>query len=147
MKKPKNQNAMIKINKFLWVSVLSFSIFILAGCGTDKSDKNVDKTKSEVNTELLQEQNDLYEKVCQDFSTINQKVVELNNKMRSMNGKLSDTQNKAIDEIEEKRNSIYSRMHGLKNVTTADWENFKTTLGKDIDDVNSQIDEILNGLK
>ena len=81
---------MFKMKKSLWLSLLSFSIVIFAGCSADKTDNNVDNSKSAVNTELLKEQNDLYENVCQDFSDINQEVTKLNDKMRSMNGKLTE---------------------------------------------------------
>ena len=108
------------MKKSLWLSLLSFSIVIFAGCSADKTDNNVDNSKSAVNTELLKEQNDLYENVCQDFSDINQEVIKLNDKMRSMNGKLTEDQNKAIDEIEEMRASINARMRGLKKVSPAE---------------------------
>ena len=141
---------MAKINKLFWLFLLVFSIVTISGCNTDQSkneDKIADKTNSGINAELLKEQNDLYEKVCQDFSDVNNKVVELNSKIRSMTGKLTEDQNKAIDEIEDKRNSIYTRMHGLKNVSSADWENFKITLEKDIEGVKTQVDEIIRGIK
>lgn len=141
---------MAKINKLFWLFLLVFSIVTITGCSTDQSkneDKNADKTNSGINAELLKEQNDLYEKVCRDFSDVNKKVVELNSKIRSMSGKLTEDQNKAIDEIEDKRNSIYTRMHGLKNVSSADWENFKITLEKDIEGVKTQVDEVISGIK
>ena len=140
---------MFKIKKFLWLFLLSFSIVLFVGCSSDqpnKENKSADQTKSGVNTELLKEQNDLYEKVCGDFSAINQKVIELNDKIHSMKGKLTDDQNKAIDEVEVKRASINTRMHGLKNVSPQEWGNFKTVLVDDIDDVKTQIDEIINGI-
>ena len=140
---------MVKISKFFWLFLLSFSFLLFTGCSAESSKdegKNVDSTKSEINTELLQEQNDLYEKVCQDFSDINKKVVELNDKIHSMKGKLTDAQNKSIDEIEKKRASIHTSMGGLKKVSAADWETFKTNLENDISDVKVEIDEILNSI-
>ena len=138
---------MVKISKYFWLFLLSFSISIFTSCSSDHSkgeEKNADSTKSGINTELLQEQNDLYEKVCQDFSDINKKVVELNDKIHSMKGKLSEAQNATIDEIEQKRSSIHTSMGGLKKVSPADWESFKTKLENDINDVKTQIDEILS---
>ncbi len=137
---------MFKISKILWVFLLIFSIIMLTGCNTEQS-KNEDNPKSEINAELLKEQNDLYEKVCKDFTEINQKVIELNNKIHSAKEKLSDEQNRAIDEIEKKRASVNDQMHGLKNVPESEWENFKITLEKNIVDVKTQINEVIEGIK
>jgi predicted nucleic acid-binding Zn-ribbon protein len=138
---------MIKIKKIYSLFFLSFCIIVYTGCNSSSSnedDIDAKKSKSEINAELLQEQNDLYEKVCEDFTEINKKVIELNDKIHSMEGKLTEAQNSAIDEIEEKRASVNTRMRGLKKVSSADWENFKTTLEKDIVDVKAQIDEIIS---
>lgn len=139
---------MIKIKKFSWLFFLSFSILFFTGCNTRSSndDENAKKLKSEINAELLQEQNEVYEKVCVDFTEINQKVIELNNKIHSMEGKLTEVQNNAIDEIEKKRTSVNTRMHGLKKVSSADWENFRTTLEEDIVDVKAQLDEVISSI-
>ena len=133
---------MFKINFFKWFLLLSFGMILITGCNTEQS-KTEDKSPA-INAEFLKEQNELYEKVCQDFSTINQKVIELNNKIHSMKGKLTDEQNKALDSLDVNRNSVYNRMHSLKKVSQGDWEDFKTTLGKDIDNVKTQIDDIIS---
>jgi peptidoglycan hydrolase CwlO-like protein len=138
---------MIKIKKIYSLFFLSFCIIVYTGCNSSSSnedDIDAKKSKSEINAELLQEQNDLYEKVCEDFTEINKKVIELNDKIHSMEGKLTEAQNSAIDEIEEKRASVNTRIRGLKKVSSADWENFKITLEKDIVDVKTQIDEIIS---
>jgi len=139
---------MFKKKKILWLFVLVFSMITLTDCGTGQSNKEEsnDKVNSEVNA-LLKEQNELYAKACEELSNINQKVIELNDKIHSMKGKLTDAQNKAIDEIIEKRTSINARMRQVKNVSGNDWENFKTTLEKDIDDMKIQIDEVLASIK
>jgi hypothetical protein len=128
------------------VFLLSFSILVLAGCNSDQT-KNEDNANAEINTALLKEQNDLYEKVCKDFSEINQKVIELNDKIHSAKEKLSVGQNEAIDEIEKKRASVNTRMRGLKKVPSTEWENFRTILEKDIVDMKTQIDEVISGIK
>ncbi len=138
---------MFKINKLLWLVLLSFSIVIFAGCGSQSNKEDKDAGKTEVNDELLKEQNALYEKACQDLSAINQKIIQLNDKIHSLKGKLTDAQNKAIDDFEEKRASVNTRMHGLKKVAPADWNKFKTTLENDMDTISTQIDKILTSIK
>lgn len=139
---------MFNLNKILWLFLLAFTMVTLTNCGTGQSKKSVEdeKAKAEAN-QLLKEQNELYEKACHDLTAINEKVIELNDKIHSMKGKLTEDQNKSIDEIESKRASINTRMKGIKNVPQADWENFKTTLEKDIEDMKTLIDEVISGIK
>lgn len=141
---------MVKNSNYLWSFLLSFSILIFAGCNSDQTkndDKNTDSINTEINTKLLQEQNDLYEKVCKDFSDINKLVLDLNDKIHTKTEKLTEAQNNAIDEIEQKRSSINTRMHELKKVSPAEWENFKLTLEEDIVDVKAQISEVISTIK
>ena len=127
--------------------LLTFSIIVYSGCGTQQK-KVEEAAKKELSDQLLKEQNELYEKACQDLSSINQKVIELNNKIHSMKEKtLTEVQNKSIDEFEGKRASINTRMHGLKSVAPGEWEDFRTKLEKDIDDAKVQIDNILNSIE
>ena len=139
---------MFKKKKILCLFVFAFSIITLTDCGMGQSKKEEsnDKANSEVNA-LLKDQNEMYAKACEELTTINQKVIELNDKIHSMKGKLTDAQNKAIDEIVEKRTSINERMRQIKNVSGNEWENFKTTLEKDIDDMKIRIDEVIASIK
>ena len=147
IEKPKIKKTMRKMNRVLCSLLLAFSIIVSSGCGT-QSKKAEEAAKKELSDQLLKEQNDLYAKACQDLTGINQKVIELNDKIHSMKEKkLTEIQNKSIDEFEEKRASINTRMRGLKNVTPEDWEDFKTKLENDIDEAKVQIDEILSSIK
>ena len=138
---------MRKMNRVLCLLLLAFGILVFSGCGT-QSKKTEEAAKKELSDQLLKEQNDLYAKACQDLSVINQKVIELNDKIHSMKEKkLTEVQNKSIDDFEEKRASINTRMHGLKNVAPEEWGDFKTKLENDIDDAKGQIDEILDSIK
>ena len=139
---------MSNLNKILGVFLLAFIMVTMTNCGTDQSKKdNTDKQPSPEAIQLLTEQNELYELACRDFSDINQKVVELNRKITSMTGKLTEEQNAAIDDIEANRSSISSRMKTVKTIPQADWENFKSTLEKDIINTRAKLDELLSSIK
>lgn len=138
---------MLKMTSKISLFLLAISLVFMTNCGTDQSKNANNDQPSPEEIQLLTDQNELYEVVCRDFSDINQKVMELNSKIRSMTGKLTEEQNAAIDEIEEKRSSISSRMKTVKSVSQADWENFKATLQQDISDTNSKIDELLSSIK
>ena len=149
----KNQNAMFKMSKFLWLFLIGCSIFVIPGCGTGQQkseDKNAGEPKSEIAAELLKEHNDLLAKANQEVHNINQKLIVLNDKIHAYHekgGKLTDAQNKEIDEIEKIRATINPRIHQINNVTQEQWDNFKTTFEKDIEEVKSRIDVLLNELK
>ena len=144
---------MFKMSKFLWLFLIAFSIYIVSGCGTSQQkseEKNVGEPKSEISTQLLKEHNDLITKANQEIHNINQKLIELNDKIKAYNakgGKLTGAQNKEIDEIEKIRATINPRIHEINNVSQEQWETFKTTFEKDLEDVKTRIDVLLNELK
>ncbi len=141
------------MSKFLWMFLIGCSILIISGCGTGQKkseDKNPVETKSEISAQLMKEHNDLITKANQEIHNINQKLIELNDKIRAYNAKgnkLTVAQNKEIDEIEKIRATINPRVHEINNVSQEQWETFKTTLEKDIEDVKTRIDVLLNELK
>lgn len=141
---------MFKMNMFLRLFFIVCSIFVFSGCekGVQKSEeKNAGELKSEIVSEQLQkEHSELITKANQELAIINQKIRDLNDKIHAKGGKLTETQNKSIDEIEEKRSSVNKRMHEIKNVPQEEWDNFKTTFEKDIDEVKTMIDGVLNEL-
>jgi len=144
---------MFKMNKFLWLIVIGCSIFVVSGCGTGQQksgDKNAGDQKTEIAAQLLKEHNDLHVKANQEVHNINLKLTELNDKIHAYNEKgrkLSETQKKEIDEIEKVRASINPRIHEINNVSQEQWENFKTTFEKDIEEVKSRIDTLVNELQ
>jgi chromosome segregation ATPase len=144
---------MFKMSKFLWLFLIGCSIFIISGCGTGQQkseDKNAGEPKSEITAELLKEHNDLLTKANQEIHNINLKLTELNDKIQAYNekgSKLSEAQKKEIDEIEKIRASINPRIHEINNVSQEQWDNFKTTFEKDIEEVKSRIDVLVNELK
>ena len=144
---------MFKISKFLWLFLIAFSIFIISGCGTGQQkseEKNAGEPKSEISSQLLKEHNDLIAKANQEIHNINQKLIELNDKIQAYNakgGKLTEAQNKMIDEIEKIRATINPRIHEINNVSQEQWETFKTTFEKDINEVKSRIDILVSELK
>ena len=144
---------MFKISKFLWLFLISCSIVIISGCGTGEQkseDKNAGEPKSEISTQLLKEHRDLNAKARQEIHNINQKLIELNDKIQAYNEKgrkLSEAQKKEIDEIEKIRATINPRIHEINNVSQEQWETFKTSFEKDIEEVKSRIDFLVNELK
>jgi uncharacterized coiled-coil DUF342 family protein len=92
----------------------------------------------------------LLTKANQEIHNINLKLTELNDKIQAYNekgSKLSEAQKKEIDEIEKIRASINPRIHEINNVSQEQWDNFKTTFEKDIEEVKSRIDVLVNELK
>ena len=92
---------MIKTKNFYRLFFLIVSIIFYAGCSSNTSkeeDENAKNSKSEINAELLKEQNDLYEKVCVDFTEINKKVIELNDKIHSKKEKLTEAFKTTLEE-------------------------------------------------
>jgi chromosome segregation ATPase len=141
------------MSNFLWLFFIAFSIFIISGCGTGQQkseDKNAGEPKSEISSQLLKEHSDLNTKAGQEIHNINLKLTELNNKIKAYNekgSKLSEAQKKEIDEIEKIRASINPRIHDINNVSQEQWETFKASFEKDIEEVKSRIDILINELK
>ena len=144
---------MFKISKFLWLFLIASSIFIISGCGTGEQkskDKYAGKPKTEISSQLLKEHSDLIAKANQEIHNINQKLIELNDKIQAYNEKgrkLSEAQKKEIDEIEKIRATINPRIHEINNVSQEQWEIFKATFEKDIEEVKSRVDILVNELK
>ena len=144
---------MFKLNKFLSLFLISCAIFFVSGCesGKQKSEENnAVAPKTEISKELLKEHNDLLLKANQEIHNINLKLTELNEKIRAYNekgGKLSQAQNKEIDDIEKIRTTINPRIHEINGVSQEQWENFKASFEKDINEVKSRIDVLLNEIK
>lgn len=147
--KGRKRNLKIKIamvkNKLLWIILIGFCVFIYSGCGsnTQKSGPNNEAAKENViSQELHQAHCDLLAKANEELAGINQKVRELNDKIRLKNKTLTDAQNKALDDFSLKQVSINSRMHEIKNVKQEDWDSFKTTFEKDLEEIKTLIDNI-----
>lgn len=144
---------MFKMSKFLWMFLIGCSILVISGCGTGQQksgDKNAGEQKSENAAQLLKEHNDLHVKANQEVHNINLKLTELNDKIHAYNKKgrkLSEAQKKEIDEIEKIRASINPRIHEINNVSQEQWVNFKITFEKDIEEVKSRIDVLVNELQ
>jgi len=142
---------MFKKTLYLWLFLIGGTVFIITGCGTgeQKSEaKNGDEPKSET-TAIMKEHSDLVTKANQEIHNINQKLIELNDKIKAFNEKgrkLSEAQKKEIDEIEKIRASINPRIHEINKVSQENWENFKTTFEKDMEQVKSRIDTLVSEL-
>jgi len=134
-------------NKLLGIILIGLCVFVFTGCGSN-SQKSADKnaTTTVISEELHQAHCDLLAKANEELAGINQKVRSLNEKIREKGGKFSDVQNKALDDFEAKQASINKRMHEIKDVKQEDWENFKATFEKDLEEINTTIDNIVNGL-
>lgn len=135
-------------NNFLWLIILGLTISIFNSCesGSEKKgDENV-AMKNVISEELHQEHCDLLARANEELAGINQKVRELNEKIHEKGGKLTDEQNKALDDFEAKQISINKRIHEIKNVKQKDWEIFKTTFEKDMEEIKNAIDSILDGM-
>jgi len=134
-------------NKLLGIILIGLCVFVFTGCGSN-SQKSDDKnaTTTVISEELHQAHCDLLAKANEELAGINQKVRSLNDKIREKGGKFSDAQNKALDDFEAKQASINKRMHEIKDVKQEDWENFKATFEKDLEEINTTIDNIVNGL-
>jgi len=136
---------MSTLKRTFGILLSSLLLVVFSGCGSGQK-KSAEETQPEISAEFKQEQSELLAKANQELSGINQKIRELNDKIQENGGKLTDAQNEAIDEFEEKRASVNKCMHQIKNISPEGWEDFKTTFEKDLEEVKSQIDEILEGL-
>ena len=90
------------------------------------------------------------EKANQEIVSINQKLTVLNEKIKACHErgrKLSEAQNKEIDEIEMLRGSLNPRIHQINEIKVNEWENFKTTLEKDLENVKTRIDKLIAELE
>ena len=144
----KIQLAMLK-NQLLGITLIGFCVFIFSGCGSGSqksSDKNEAVKVNAISDELHQAQCDLLSKANEQLAVINQKVRTLNDKLHDKGGKFTEAQNAALDNFEAKQASINKRMHEIKNVKQEDWEIFKTTFEKDLEEINTIIDSITNDL-
>jgi len=129
-------------NKFIWMVLAGLSIFIFLGCQST-SQKEAVAPEDVISEELHQAQCDLLAEANETLASINQKVRDLNDKIKEKQGKLSDAQNSALDDFEAKQTSINKRMHEIKSIKEADWENFKASFEKDLQEVQTSIDDIL----
>lgn len=128
-------------NKFLWMILIGFCMFIYSGCGSNTQKSEAVK-ENVISEELHQAHCDLLSKANEELAVINQKVRDLNEKIRVRNEKLTEAQNKALDDLVAMQTSINKRMKEIKNVKQEDWENFKTTLEKDLEEIKTLIDNI-----
>jgi hypothetical protein len=130
-------------NKLLWIIIIGFFGFIFWSCGTgSKKTEEKSATENAISEELHQAHCDLLAKANEELAGINQKVRELNDKIRTKGSKLTDEQNSALDDFEARQASINKRMHQIKNIKQEDWENFKTTFEKDLEEIKTLIDNI-----
>ena len=136
-------------NKLLGIILIGLYMFIFSGCGSNSqksNEKDAATSANVISEELHQAHCDLLAKANEELAGINQKVRELNDKIREKGVKFTEAQNLALDDFDAKQASINKRMHEIKNVKQEDWENFKTTFEKDLEDIKSIIDKILNEL-
>ena len=132
-------------NKFFGIVLIAISIFVFSGCEnlSQKAEKKSAVEENVISEELHQAHCDLLAKANENLAGINQKVRTLNEKISEKGAKFTDEQNKALDDFEARQSSINKRMHQIKNVKQEDWDNFKTTFEKDLEDINVLIDGIL----
>jgi TolA-binding protein len=132
----------LRINFYLFLSV--FFLVVITGCGSgQQKGESTGEPESEISAEIQKEKSELLAKANAELSEINQKIRTLNDKIQKKGGKLTDAQNEALDEFEEKRGSVNKCMHQIKNISSEGWKDFKTTFEKDLEEVKTQIDEIL----
>ena len=133
-------------NNFLWLILFGLSVMIFSGCESNSKkseEKNATATENVISEELHQAHCDLLAKANEELANINQKVRDLNSKIREKGGKFTDAQNAALDDFEAKQASINKRMHEIKNISEEDWENFKLTFEKDLEEINTVINDLL----
>lgn len=143
---------MSKMSKFLWVCFISSSILVISGCNNSQktNEKKAPEQNTEISAEIRKQQNDLLEKANQEIININEKLTVLNEKIKAgheKGRKLSEAQNKEIDEIEMLRGSLNPRIHQINEIKGDEWENFKTTLEKDLENVKTRIDLLITELE
>lgn len=129
-------------NKCIWIVLFGLSIFTFAGCQST-SQKEAVTPENVVSEELHQAQCDLLAEANETLAVINQKVRDLNDKIKAKEGKLTDAQNSALDDFEARQTSINKRMHEIKSIKEADWDAFKTSFEKDLQEVRKSIEDIL----
>ena len=130
-------------NKLLWIILFGFCGIIFWSCGTgSKKTEEKSATENVISEELHQAHCDLLSKANEELAGINQKVRDLNDKIRTKGSKLTDAQNSALHDFSQKQTSINKRMHEIKDVKQEDWENFKTTFEKDLEEIKTLIDNI-----
>ncbi len=133
-------------NKIFWVLLFGLGIFIFSGCeSTSPNNEDAIATENVVSEELHQAQCDLLANANEQLAVINQKVRDLNDKIHEKGGKLTDAQNSALDDFEAKQVSINKRMHEIKNIKQENWDNFKASFEKDLQEIHIAIDDILKG--
>ncbi len=140
--------AMVR-NMLFGIILMGSFVFIFSSCGSSSQkseEKKAGTTVNAISEELHKEQCDLLSKANEELASINQKVRDLNDKIHEKDLKFTDAQNKALDDFEVKQASINKRMHEIKNIKQEDWENFKTTFEKDLEEINTVIDNIINGV-
>jgi hypothetical protein len=133
--------------KLTGIILIGLSFFFFYGCSNNANngaDQKAGTTENVISEELHQAHCDLLAKANEELAVINQKVRDLNDKIQE-GGKLTDAQNTALDDFEAKQASINKRMHEIKNVQQEEWEDFKTTFEKDLEDIQAVIDEVLAG--
>ncbi len=134
---------------FLGIILIGLNVLILSGCGSNSQkseDKNAATTVNVISEELHQAHCDLLSKANEELASINQNVRSLNDKIREKGVKFTVAQNKALDDFEVKQASINKRMHEIKNIKQEDWVDFKATFEKDLEEVKTTIDDIINAL-
>jgi hypothetical protein len=130
-------------NKLFWLILIGLCGIIFWGCGTgSKKAEEKSATENVISEELHQAHCDLLSKANEELAGINQKVRDLNDKIRARKEKLTDAQNKSLDDLVLMQTSINKRMKEIKNVKQEDWENFKATLEKDLEEIKTFIDNI-----
>lgn len=140
---------MKKFKNHFYLLLTGFFLVVFTGCGSGQQkndEKSAGEPEAEISAEIQKEKSELLAKANADLSEINQKIRELNDKIKEKGGKLTEEQNEAIDEFEEKRASVNKCMHQIKNISQDGWEDFKTTFEKDLEEVKTSIDEILEGI-
>lgn len=134
-------------NTLFGIILMGSFVFVFSSCGSSSQkgeEKKAGTTVNAISEELHKEQCDLLSKANEELAGINQKVRALNDKIHVNNVKFTEAQNNALDDFEAKQASINKRMHEIKNIKQENWENFKTTFEKDLEEINTVIDNILN---
>jgi len=135
-------------NNFFRLILSGLLLLLFTGCGfnSNKDENDSSKTESVISEELHQAHCDLLAQANERLAVINQKVRDLNDKIQN-GAKLTDEQNADLDKFEAKQTSINKRMHEIKNVPQENWENFKSTFEKDLEEVEALINKVLEEFK
>jgi len=140
---------MVKIRKISAVLFLSLIVVLFSGCNSCQQSQKGEKQdagdlKEQINSKLQEEKNELQQKAGEEFSNINDKVIELNSKIEEQSEQLTEEQNNALDEIQEKRVAVNEKYNNIKNVSEEEWDAFRAAFENEIDEIKSNIDDILN---